>query len=42
MVTREKLYTAEEFYQFAELPENSERRLEREDGIIVEILHQVL
>jgi Uma2 family endonuclease len=37
MVTREKLYTAEEFYQIAELPENAERRLELEDGIIVEM-----
>lgn len=37
MVTREKLYTAEEFYQIAELPENGERRLELEDGIIVEM-----
>jgi Uma2 family endonuclease len=37
MVTREKLYTAEAFFEIAQLPENAERRLELEDGIIVEM-----
>jgi Uma2 family endonuclease len=37
MVTREKLYTVEEFWKFAQLPENETRRLELEDGVIVEM-----
>lgn len=37
MVVREKLYTVEEFWAFAELPENADRRLELEDGVIVEM-----
>jgi hypothetical protein len=37
MVTREKLYIAQEFWEIAQLPENETRRLELEDGIIVEM-----
>jgi Uma2 family endonuclease len=37
MVTREKLYTFEEFWDVARLPENENRRLELEDGVIVEM-----
>ena len=37
MVIREKLYTIEEFYEIANLPENETRRLELEDGMIVEM-----
>ena len=37
MVVREKLYTFEEFWEFAQLPENENRRLELEDGVIVEM-----
>ena len=37
MAIREKLVTAEEFWQIAQLPENEQRRLELEDGVIVEM-----
>ena len=37
MVMREKLYTADEFWEIAQLPENEGRRLELEDGVIVEM-----
>lgn len=37
MIVREKLYTFEEFWEFAQLPENENRRLELEDGVIVEM-----
>lgn len=37
MVFREKLYTAEEFFELAMLPENAERRLELDEGEIVEV-----
>jgi Uma2 family endonuclease len=37
MVLREKLYTAEEFFEIAQLPENEEKRLELDDGVIVEM-----
>ena len=37
MVTREKSYTVEEFWEVAALPENEDRRLELEDGVIVEM-----
>ena len=37
MVLREKLYTAEEFWEIARLPENEGRRLELEDGVIIEM-----
>ncbi len=37
MVLREKLYTADEFFEFASLPENDEKRLELDDGEIVEM-----
>lgn len=37
MVLREKLYTAEEFFEIARLPENVHRRLELEDGVIIEM-----
>lgn len=37
MVLREKLYTAEEFWEMARLPENEGRRLELEDGVIIEM-----
>lgn len=37
VLQQEKLYTAEEFWEIAELPENENRRLELEDGVIVEM-----
>jgi len=37
MVLREQIYTAEEFREIARLPENEERRLELEDGVIIEM-----
>lgn len=37
MVVQEKLYTAEEFWEFARQPENELRRLELDEGIIVEM-----
>ncbi len=37
MALREKLYTAEEFFEIASLPENDNKRLELDDGEIVEM-----
>ncbi len=37
MVLREKTYTAEEFFEIARLPENEEKRLELDDGVIVDM-----
>ncbi len=37
MALREKLYTAEEFFKIASLPENEEKRLELDDGAIVDM-----
>ena len=37
VLEREKLYTAEEFWEIAQLPENQDKRLELEDGVIVEM-----
>jgi Uma2 family endonuclease len=37
MAVREKLNTAEEFWEIARLPENEGRRLELEDGVIVDM-----
>jgi len=37
MAVRERLYTAEEFWEIARLPENEEQRLELEGGVIVEM-----
>lgn len=37
MVIRDKLYTAEEFWVIARLPENEGRRLELDEGVIVEM-----
>jgi Uma2 family endonuclease len=37
MAVQEKLYTAEEFWEIASLPENEDRRLELEDGVIVDM-----
>lgn len=37
MVVREKLYTIEEFREVVRLPENQEKRLEWEDGVIIDI-----
>lgn len=37
MALREKLYTADEFFEIARLPENEEKRLELEDGVIVDM-----
>ena len=37
VLEREKLYTAEEFWDIAQLPENQDKRLELEDGVIVEM-----
>jgi Uma2 family endonuclease len=36
MVIRDKLYTADEFWEIARLPENAGRRLELDEGVIVE------
>jgi len=38
MVTREKFITTQEFWEIARLPENENKRLELEDGVIVEML----
>lgn len=35
--TLEKLYTAEEFWEIAALPENEDKILELEDGVIIEV-----
>jgi Uma2 family endonuclease len=37
MLLREQLYTFDEFWNVARLPENENRRLELEDGVIVEM-----
>jgi len=37
MVLLEKLYTADEFFEIVQLPENDEKRLELDDGEIVEM-----
>jgi Uma2 family endonuclease len=37
MLLGERLYTAEEFFEIAGLPENDEKRLELDDGEIVEM-----
>lgn len=37
MLLGEKLYTAEEFFEIAALPENDEKWLELDDGVIVEM-----
>jgi len=37
MVTRERLYTIKEFREIARLPENENRRLELEDGVIIDM-----
>jgi Uma2 family endonuclease len=37
MAVREKTYTAEEFWEIAQQPENELRRLELEEGVIVEM-----
>jgi Uma2 family endonuclease len=37
MAVQEKLYTADEFWEFAHLPENSEKRMELVDGAIIEM-----
>jgi Uma2 family endonuclease len=37
VLEREKLYTLEEFRVIANLPENDEKRLEWEDGVIIEM-----
>lgn len=37
MLIHEKLYTPEEFFEIAALPENEDRRLELDEGIIVEM-----
>jgi Uma2 family endonuclease len=37
VLQEEKLYTAEEFFEIAALPENEDKRLELEDGVIVEM-----
>jgi Uma2 family endonuclease len=37
MAVQEKLYTADEFWKIAHLPENFEKRLELIDGVIVEM-----
>ncbi|MEO0596829.1 MAG: hypothetical protein AAF126_12010, partial [Chloroflexota bacterium] len=37
MVTREKLYTAEEFFELAQQPEHADKWWELVDGVIVEM-----
>ncbi len=37
MVLREKLYTVEEFIAFAQRPENEDKRLELDNGVIIEM-----
>lgn len=37
MVLGEKLYTAEEFFEIVRLPENEDKRLELDDGVIVDM-----
>lgn len=37
MVLRERLYSAEEFWDYIDLPENDEKRLELEDGEIIDV-----
>jgi Uma2 family endonuclease len=37
MIIEQQRYTVEEFWQIAQLPENEARRLELEDGVIVEM-----
>jgi Uma2 family endonuclease len=37
MTTREKLYTVEEFLEYADRPENQHKQLELVDGVIVEV-----
>jgi Uma2 family endonuclease len=37
MLIHEKLYTPEEFFEIAALPENEDRRLELDEGVIVEM-----
>jgi Uma2 family endonuclease len=37
MLIQETLYSAEEFFHIAQLPENATRQLELEDGVIVEM-----
>jgi Uma2 family endonuclease len=37
VLQREKLYTAEEFFEIASLPENEDKRLELDEGVIVEV-----
>jgi Uma2 family endonuclease len=37
MALRERLYTAEEFFEIASLPENEDKRLELEDGVIIDM-----
>lgn len=37
MALREKFYTAEEFFEIANLPENEDKRLELDDGVIVDM-----
>ena len=37
MVLLEKLYTADEFFEIVQLPENDEKRLELDDGEIIEM-----
>ncbi len=37
VLQQERLYTAEEFFEIASLPENEDKRLELDDGVIVEM-----
>jgi Uma2 family endonuclease len=37
MALRERLYSFEEFWEYVNLPENSEKRLELDDGVIVDM-----
>jgi Uma2 family endonuclease len=37
MVVRERLYTIEEFWELVRLPENQEKRLEWEDGVVIDM-----
>ncbi len=37
MTLREKLLTADEFFELARLPENEDKRLELDDGVIIDL-----
>jgi hypothetical protein len=36
MVVRQRLYTIDEFWEMARLPENQDKRLEWENGVVID------